>query len=183
MGELRTGEDPGARLRAQHVETVVDEYETALLRYTTRIVNSPTAAQDVVQNVFIKLFRHGDERLLTGGKLKSWLYRVAHNEAVDFVRHESRLHQLHDAHAEQETLIPLVDADRAAEKSERIEMVLAEVRRLHPREQQIVLLRLQEGLSYREIAEITGRSEGNVGNILHHAVKRLSQRLAHVSIP
>ena len=60
-------------------------------------------------------------------------------------------------------------------------MVLTELRRLHEREQQVVLLRLQEGLSYKEIAEVTGRTEGNVGNILHHAVKKLSKRLAHAS--
>ena len=52
--------------------------------------------------------------------------------------------------------------------------MLRHLKRLHPREQQVVLLRLEQGLSYHEISEITGRSEGNVGNILHHAVRKLS---------
>ena len=52
-------------------------------------------------------------------------------------------------------------------------MVLEHVRKLDAGQQQILLLRLEQGLSYREISEVTGRSEGNVGNILHHAVKDL----------
>lgn len=56
-----------------------------------------------------------------------------------------------------------------------MEQVLAAVRKLDLTEQQVVLLRLQEGLSYQEIGGITGRSEGNVGCILHHAVKKLGR--------
>ncbi len=53
---MGTGTDSKARaLVISQMETIVAEYETALLGYAARIVNSPTLAQDVVQNVFIKL--------------------------------------------------------------------------------------------------------------------------------
>jgi RNA polymerase sigma-70 factor (ECF subfamily) len=60
---------------------------------------------------------------------------------------------------------------------ERKQRVLDLLGKLQPREQQVILLRLQEGLSYQEISTVTGRTEGNVGNILHHAVRKLSQAL------
>ena len=158
------------------MEAIVAEYETPLLRYAARIVNSPTAAQDVVQNVFVKLFRAQGKGVDPVENLKSWLYRVTHNEAVDHVCREVRHRALHEKHAETAEVCSDGDAcDRSA--TERKALVLHHLKKLHPREQQVVLLRLEEGLSYSEISEITGRSEGNVGNILHHAVKKLSERL------
>jgi RNA polymerase sigma factor (sigma-70 family) len=47
---------------------------------------------------------------------------------------------------------------------------------LSPVERQVLLLRLEEGLSYKEIAAVTERSVGNVGKVLHHAVKKLSEK-------
>ena len=163
------------------MESIVTEYETALLRYATRLVNSHTTAQDVVQNVFIKLFTRWDQDLIASPKLKGWLYRVTHNEAIDHVRRESRLQLLHAKHAEERENDAPPDPHRPMDEGERRAMVLAELRKLHPREQQVVLLRLEQGLSYKEIAEITGRTEGNVGNILHHAVKKLSRKLAGIA--
>ena len=156
------------------MEAVVAHYETALLRYATRIVNSQTLAQDVVQNVFIKLYRGWEEGMKPSAQLKGWLYRVAHNEAVDFVRRESRLKVLHEKHAEK-VLDECPDGHNCPSAVEdRKQLVMMNLKRLHPTEQQIILLRMEEGLSYKEISQITGRSEGNVGNILHHAVKKLS---------
>jgi RNA polymerase sigma-70 factor (ECF subfamily) len=155
------------------MEAIVAEYETGLLRYAGRIVNDPTAAQDVVQNVFIKLFRNWNGQA-PAENLKGWLFRVTHNEAVDHVRRESRLRVLHTRQAEEsETAAP--PNAQPAEAEDRKREVLRRLGRLRPAEQQIILLRLQEGLSYREIAHITGRSEGNVGNILHHAVRKLAE--------
>jgi len=158
------------------MEAIVAEHETALLRYATRILDNPFAAQDVVQNVFIKLFKGWKKGTRPSAKLKGWLYRVTHNEAVDHIRRESRLRELHEKQAKEPDACP--DGQNCPHTpEERRELVLAHLRNLHPREQQVVVLRMEEGLSYREISEVTGRSEGNVGNILHHAVRRLSGSL------
>ena len=168
----------GAVDAAAWVEAVMTEHEKPLLRYAMRIVNCPGAAQDVVQNVFIKLVRLPEALALNDGHLKGWLYRVTHNEAVDHVRRESRLHLLHERQGEDPVFAAPEAASDPRPHDERVQLVLTEVRRLRPQEQQVILLRLQEGLSYREISAATGRSEGHVGCILHHAVKKLSGRLA-----
>ena len=170
----------GKRGRAERMiqmEAIVAEHETALLRYAARIVNNPTIAEDVVQSVFIKLFQAWKPGTRPSSKLKGWLFRVTHNEAVDHIRRESRLRVLHDKQAEERSSDCPDGKNCPASENDRKQLVLEHLRSLHPREQQVVLLRLEEGLSYREISDITGRSEGNVGNILHHAVKKLGERI------
>jgi RNA polymerase sigma-70 factor (ECF subfamily) len=164
--------------RAMQVEAIMAEHEGALLRYAARILNNADTAQDVVQNVFIKLFRGGTPPALGADQLKSWLYRVTHNEAVDHIRRESRLQLLHTRQAEEAP--PECPDGRhcpGSREEERRALVLQHLRRLDDREQQVLLLRLEEGLSYRAISDVTGRTEGNVGNILHHAVRKLSESL------
>jgi RNA polymerase sigma factor (sigma-70 family) len=166
--------------RASLMEAIVTEHETGLLRYAARLLNNRAAAEDVVQNVFIKLLRVWEEGMRPSEHLKAWLYRVTHNEAVDHIRRESRLQLLHARHAaELEDACP--DGVNCGEDEKR-QLVMRLVRKLDAREQQVLLLRLEEGLSYKEIAAITGRTIGNVGNLLHHAVKKLSVSLKQAGV-
>jgi len=178
--ESRAGAGPANRDR--ELAEVMAEHEAALLRYAGRLVNDASAAQDVVQDVFIKLYRGWVDGARPAQSLKSWLYRVTHNAAVDHIRRESRLRVLHERQAEE------IDAEappgqrRQLETKETMQLALEHLKKLNPGEQQVVLLRLQEGLSYREIAGITQRSEGNVGCILHHALKKLSASLKQAGV-
>ena len=85
-------------------EAIVSEYESALLRYAARIVGGPNAAQDVVQNTFLKLFKHWNEGATPSRQLAAWLYRVTHNCAVDFLRKETRRQNLLKSHGEQKRI-------------------------------------------------------------------------------
>jgi RNA polymerase sigma factor (sigma-70 family) len=167
-----------SRERAIQMEAIVAEYETPLLRYTMRIVRNPHHAQDVVQNTFVKLMKMWQPGMQPGKRLKGWLYRVSHNEAIDLIRKESRRNALHERHAEEVTVDCPDGHNCPASDDERAQLVMRHVHKLKPAERQILLLRLEEGLSYKEITEVTGRTVGNVGCILHNAVKKLSGMLA-----
>jgi len=105
--------------------SIVSEYEGALLRYAARIVRHHDVAQNVVQDTFIRLFKSWTDELKPCPKLSSWLYCVAHNCAVDHLRRETRRNLLHLHHArEHEEFTPPVrgqgfeiseDAERAAQ--------------------------------------------------------------------
>lgn len=159
----------GKTIPEQEIDGIVAEHESPLLRYVSGLIGDSHAAQDVVQTTFIKLLRQWRPGARPSATLRAWLYRVAHNEAVDHLRREQRRWRLHASHARERELI----ATPPAETDGKLDAVLAAVRKLDRAEQQVVLLRLQEGLSYQAIAQVTGRSEGNVGCILHHAVKKL----------
>jgi RNA polymerase sigma factor (sigma-70 family) len=152
------------------VETVMSDYAPMLLRYATHLVRDPHAAQDVVQEVMIRYGRLDRERRPLPDKLRSWLFRVTHNQAVDLIRAEQRRRKLHENQAWEENAAGHGDAER-----------LEEVRRwlpsLNEKERAVLLLRLQEGMSYQDISEVTGIGVGHVGSLLHHAVKRLSERI------
>ena len=157
--------------------TIVSRYEEQLLRYASRIVGGSDAAQDIVQNTFIKLFKKWTETLEPSPKLSSWLYRVAHNCAVDYIRKESRHHLLHLQHAEEiDNFIP---PNRGAgfNIGENAERAAATLRILNSREQQLVILKIYEEKSYKEISAITGLTVTNIGYILHHAMKKMAAEL------
>lgn len=108
--------------------------------------------------------------------LAAWLYRVVHNEALDHLRRERRRSLLHWRHAEEPTLAreelpPHARVGDAATQAAEALDILTE------RERQLVVLKVYEEKSYREIAEITGLGTGNVGYILHGAMRKLAAHL------
>ena len=78
------------------LEGAMEQYQTALLRYAARVLNSEDAARDVVQETFIRLNANLEKIKRRGVKVKGWLFRVAHNAAVDHIRKESRRRTLHE---------------------------------------------------------------------------------------
>lgn len=155
-------------------EKIVSEYEAPLLRYATRIIRQYDTAQVVVQDTFIRLFKAWKDEFVPSPQLSSWLYCVAHNCAVDLLRREARRHQTHLRHAEEQD--DMVEPDRGAgfEISEEAAEAAEALTTLSLREQQLVILKVYENKTYAEIAQITGLTSGNVGYILHHAMKKLA---------
>ena len=165
----------GEKDRLGAFRRLFDAYEGALLRYAARLTGNATAAEDIVQNTFVKFIRKWQKSIAVSNETASWLYRVAHNEAIDHLRGETRLRKLHAEHGAECISMP---AERDGEISERAENAAEALSRLSDRERQLVVLKVYEEKSYREIAEITGLSVGNVGFILHTAIKKLAAMLA-----
>ena len=153
---------------------VVDAYQGPLLRYAARLLGNASNAEDVVQRAFIKCAASWKGPLEPSDDLSAWLYRVAHNEAIDHLRGETRLRKLHAEHGEECMSKP----SESGEISERAENAAEALSRLSDRERQLVVLKVYEEKSYKEIAEITGLTVGNVGFILHTAIKKLAAMLA-----
>jgi RNA polymerase sigma-70 factor (ECF subfamily) len=160
-----------------NLESVMNQYQSALLRYATRVLNNEDAAQDVVQETFIRLHSNMEKIAERGVHLKGWLFRTTHNAAVDYIRRESRRRLLHQRQSAEE--------DPHGENNvtdERKELVLQYLNVLKPKEREVLVLRLQEGMSYREIAAVLKRSEGYVGTLIHTATKKLTQSLRQAGV-
>jgi RNA polymerase sigma factor (sigma-70 family) len=163
--------------RAEDFEAVVATYEGALLRYAMRLLNRNTIAQDVVQEAFLKLFRSWQDAYAPSPQLAAWLYRVTHNEAVDYLRKETRRDQVHEGHAEGAPDMHPPDCGNESRVSDEAHQAAQVLRTLSLREQQLVILKVYEEKSYREISEITGLTVTHVGYILHTAMKKMAQAL------
>ena len=155
-------------------EAIVSHYEVRLIRYVSRIVSSEGAAQDIVQDTFIKLFRKWQDKLEPGPRISSWLYRVAHNRAVDHIRKQSRRHELHQRHAGEQPDFAPPNRGAGFRLGEDAARAAAALDTLNERERQLVVLKVYEEKSYKEIGEITGLTTSNVGYILHHAMKKMA---------
>ena len=167
-------DESGAKRAA--FEAVVSAYEGPLLRYVTRVVGGDRdTAQDVVQDAFIRLFRHWRDEFAPSPALSTWLYRVAYNRAVDHFRSQSRHAALLERQADDQPETVEPDRGEGFRISEAAEKAAAGLKLLSLREQQLVILKVYEEKSYREISEITGLTVGNVGYILHHAMKKLAR--------
>ncbi|MCA9143791.1 MAG: sigma-70 family RNA polymerase sigma factor [Planctomycetales bacterium] len=156
------------------INTVVQQYERPLVRYAAQITGDLERGRDVAQDTFLRLCKQDREQL--DGHLVEWLYTVCRNRALDVRRKESRMKSMT---AEQTSVQESRDNDQAevAERQDTTTRVLEFVDRLTENQQEVVRLKFQHGLSYKEIAAVTELSVSNVGYLIHTAIKRLRTEL------
>ncbi len=162
------------------LEAAIEMYQSVLLRYASRVLNNADAAQDIVQEVFIRLHGNWGRLRKQEGSLKGWLYRTTHNVSVDYIRKESRLRLLH----KQLSHDPANRCDHAVRDylDECEALVFQHINTLKPREREVLVLRLLDGMSYRDIAGVLNRTEGYVGTLIHTASKKLTQSLRKAGV-
>jgi RNA polymerase sigma factor (sigma-70 family) len=152
---LRSGSDAA-------FEAIVARYRAALLRYCARRLPHDRA-EDAVQQTFTRAYeaiRESDSEM----HLRAWLYRVAHNAAIDLLRDKS------DHHTELDPEIDGVERpDQAFERRERLRTVVEAVGQLPPRQRDALVLREMGGQSYAEIASELGVSDAGVRQLLVRA--------------
>jgi len=163
---------------ADLVRRAVREYETPLVGYAASITNDLDAARDVVQDTFLKLYTQEDPAKLDGPGLKSWLFTVCRNRALDCLRRRKRLVSLDAAPVDHFAARDPDPHDQIAEGDDTAD-ILRFFRRLPDNQAECLRLKFQNELSYREIADLTGLSVSNVGFLIHTGLKRLRQLLSH----
>jgi RNA polymerase sigma factor (sigma-70 family) len=150
---------------------VVDRYEVRLLRFAARLLGDEDAARDAVQQAFLRLCGQSAQRL--GGREGPWLFAVCRHSAIDVLRKRETAREAGEVEAADCSDREL-DPAAAAEQADLHRLVNRLVDQL-PLAQREALLLWSEGFDYRQIAEMTATSEGNVRVIVHRALKRLRQ--------
>jgi RNA polymerase sigma-70 factor (ECF subfamily) len=164
---IRFRQDPVAGLPA-----ILAACEGPLLRHAAAVVGDGAAAQDVVQEAFLRLLACREPI----DNLPAWLHRVTHNLAIDHLRKEARLRKLHLAAApSSEPTAPPPDAD--LDRDDARKRIADEMARLAPNERAVLMLKIKDGCSYQEISERTGLSTSNVGYLIHQGLKKITARL------
>lgn len=164
---VRAGSDPA-------FEAIVERYRRALMRYVSRLL-PPERAEDVVQQAFVKAYEamHRDAADLN---LRPWLYRIAHNGALNALRDRAL------GHAELDDRIDGVERpDQAFERASGLRELVVAVQALPERQRSAILLRELEGRSYDEIALALGVTDGAVRQLLNRARTSLRSAAAAVT--
>jgi RNA polymerase sigma-70 factor, ECF subfamily len=172
---LRSDDAVALRRIQDEVLTLFDDCAPGLRRYVRTFGLSAEATDDVVQDVFLSLFRHlqlGRPRT----NLKGWLFQVAHNLALR-ERHRMQRRQRAevdwDGNAAERLIDPAAGPEEQVVREERSRHLRAVLRAVPERDRRCLYLRA-EGLGYRDIARALGVSLGAVAKSVTRAVARLT---------
>ena len=159
--------------REDNFEELVRRYQRPITGYVFRMLNNYDASLDVTQEVFIKVY-NSLNRYSAEYKFSTWLYRIAHNAAIDYMRRNSVSQQSIEAENADGTYqlqieSPQPNPEQMRERSEWRAEIEAVVKCLPTVYRELILLRHTQDLSYDEIAEVMNLPLGTVKNRLFRA--------------
>ena len=154
------------------LQTTFERLERPLIAYAMRLLGGNVEiARDCVQESFLRLCRESQSHV--EGHVDAWLFKTCRNRAMDHHRQEARMMIDSDSTALATATAPTAEPAGYLSQCEEQEQLHNQISRLPSREQEVLSLRLGQGLSYKQIAEITDLSVSHVGVILHEAVTKL----------
>jgi RNA polymerase sigma-70 factor, ECF subfamily len=150
-----------------------DRYAEKIYRFVYYKTFDRVAAEDITASVFLKGFEKIRSFDTKRGNFSQWLYGIARNAVIDYYRSRK-------VHEDVEDIFDLGESDRTEEKIDAREL-LAKVEQyletLSPRQREIVVLRVWEELSYKEIAAIVGGSEDSTKMMFSRMIRELREKL------
>ena len=148
-----------------------DAHANLVFRLAYRVVNDRDAALDVVQEAFVKASRAID-RFRGDSSFRSWIASIALNEARSWLRKRARARQV-GLDSVAEPADESRGADEAVSDADLADRALEFIDTLPDQQRDAVIFRTTEGLSYKEIAEALGTSEGSARVSYHHGISKL----------
>ena len=151
---------------------IYDRYFTKVYNYVRYRVRLQEAADDVTGRIFEAALAGMDTYDAARAPVQVWLFGIARNAVIDWFRAQNRRGEvfLEDI-AEQADKAPCIEA--LLEKKEEDDLLLKAVSALDARSRDIIALKFSSGMTNRDIAQVTGLGESNVGIIIYRAVKQL----------
>jgi RNA polymerase sigma-70 factor (ECF subfamily) len=151
-----------------------EEHFDKIYRYLALRIGNEMEAEDMTQQVFLNALQSISSFRWKGVPFSAWLYRIAHNQAVDHLRKNKKRGTV----PLDESLVSSGDSPHsAAERKMDIEQLLAATRRLTGAQREVISLRFTSELSIAQVAGIMGKSEGAVKALQHSAIVALRRTM------
>lgn len=160
-------------------DDLVRRHQQGMWRLVRRYVSSDADAADVVQQAFVRAYR-AVERFRGDASVRSWLYRIAINVALNHVRDRGR-EQPSDTAGEDLQVAPV--APHAIASAERARALRRAVQALPPKQRLVLELRVFDDLPFRDVAVLAECTENAAKVSFHYAVKRLRELLGEEGEP
>lgn len=166
---------------------LVERYEEKLGRYAQRLgVKRTEDIEDILQEIFIKVYKNLND-FDQGLSFSSWIYRIAHNEAISFYRKERVRPEGHLVKESDDVLLwqPAVDtlsADKLFDQTVDAAVIHRALASLPPKYHDPIILRYFEYKEYDEISDILKIPIGSVGTLIHRGKKLLENELTKSSL-
>jgi RNA polymerase sigma-70 factor (ECF subfamily) len=151
-----------------------EEHFDKIHRYVTLRIGNEMEAEDVTQQVFVNTLQSISSFKWRGISFSAWLFRIAHNQAVDYLRKKKRAAvPLDESLASSDSSPQLV-----AEDKQDIEQLLQATKKLTEAQREVISLRFTSGLPIAEVAKVMGKSQGAVKALQHSAIVALRKALS-----
>ena len=145
-----------------------------IYRYVALKIGNQAEAEDMAQQVFLNALESISSYKWKGIPFSAWLFRIAHNQVVDYLRKRTR----RPATSLDESLtVSDSDPQRMAERKLDIEQLMLATRQLTPAQQEVICLRFAGELPIAQVAKIMGKSQGAVKALQHSAIVALRKVL------
>ncbi|MFC1937702.1 sigma-70 family RNA polymerase sigma factor [Chloroflexota bacterium] len=173
-------QDEGLVRRAQKrdpeaLTQIYEQYFDRIYRYIALKIGNRTEAEDMTQQVFLNAIKSISSFKWKGVPFSAWLFRIAHNQVVDYLRKKTK-------HGTVPLIEPLAESDddpqQMAEQQLDMERVLAAAQRLTRAQQEVISLRFAGERTIAEAARIMGKSQGAIKALQHSAIAALRKELA-----
>ena len=161
------------------LRSAMSDFEIPLTKYAVSILGDLEQARDVVQDTFLKLYKQDPEKVRQ--KVKSWLFTVCRNHCYDLIKRNRKTSNLEEdeisyiASSEDNPFQVISFLEGREEIDEKIKILYSLIEELPSRQREVMRLKFQANLSYKEIAETIGISTSNVGFVMHSALKKLRE--------
>ena len=159
------------------LHAIYEHYSLGIFRYIYYRIGDYEMAEDLRAEVFVKMLEGLGAFSYQGWSISAWLYRIAHDRVVDHLRRTKRRQQepLDEQYVDPAVgpdIISLARLDHAALREA--------IAKLTDEQSQVIILRFIQDLSLREVAQITGRTEGAIKALQHRALQALGRQLGSV---
>jgi len=158
----------------QWIRAAVRRYEESLILYAQRLTGDLERGRDVAQETFLRLC--SQEKKHVESHLAEWLFSVARNLALDMRRKEKRMTAMSSPQMQARQTQDPGPAEKA-ERSESAARVFDALETLPENQQEVIRLKFQHGLSYKEISAVTNLSVTNIGFLIHTGLKAIRERV------
>ncbi|GAC1406088.1 MAG: sigma-70 family RNA polymerase sigma factor [Pyrinomonadaceae bacterium] len=168
--------------REDGFEELVRRYQRPMVAYIYRMTGNYESALDLTQEVFIKVY-NSLARYDSGYKFSTWIYRIAHNCAIDHLRRQNKyLEELEQQNSDgtiftRQIASACLTPEEQSEQAERRAEIETVVQELSPAYRELIVLRHAHDLSYDEIADITNLPLGTVKNRIFRAREAMRDAL------
>lgn len=160
-------------MREKDFEKLVNQYSEPLYWQIRRLVNNHEDANDLLQNTFVKAWSKIDE-FRNDAKISTWLYRIAINESIDFLRKQKNFNGV-STDAEDAVIANTLKSDPYFDGDDIQVKLQTAISLLPPAQKAVFNMRYFDEIPYSEISEITGTSEGALKASYHIAVQKISK--------
>jgi len=155
---------------------IYDRYSSRIYNFAYRFLRNSEAAEDATQEVFVKMLKHANQ-FHGDAKLSTWLFSITANWCRDYLRKSDNKTKESDDVLIQIPAPAELAPDRNLERRQNEERVQRALGALTPEQREAILLSRYQGLSYAEIAQISGCSEGAVKTRVFRAMETLKKAL------